>query len=189
DFLLKITAKDISTTDNRLATEIMHSVSDFEKIGDYCGSLAQEAELHHEQNVTFSADGQREFSYAAEAVRAIISMTVQAYQEENPVIAARVEPLEQTVDLMEETLKSKHIERLQSGACSTKSGITFVEVLNDMDRIASHCANIALHLTQRLSSNGSFDAHAHVRDAHDELSDEYKALCHYYESKYLEPVR
>lgn len=189
DFLLKITAKDISTTDSRLATEIMHSVSDFEKIGDYCGSLAHEAELHHEQNVTFSADGLREFSYAVEAVRAIIGMTVQAYQEENPVIAARVEPLEQTVDLMEETLKSKHIERLQSGACSTKSGISFVEVLNDMDRIASHCANIALHLTQRLSANGSFDAHAHVRDANEELSDEYKALCHYYESKYLEPVR
>lgn len=44
DYLLKITAKDISITDSRLATEIMHSVSDFEKIGDYCGSLAEEAE-------------------------------------------------------------------------------------------------------------------------------------------------
>ena len=188
EYLLKITAKDISIPDSRLATEIMHSVSDFEKIGDYCGHLAEEAERHSEQNVTFSADGQREFTYAAEAVRAIIGMTVQAYAEENAVIAARVEPLEETVDLMEETLKNKHIERLQSGTCSTKSGISFVEVLNAMDRIASHCANIALHLTQRLSSD-SFDAHAHLRNSHDGVPDEYKALCHYYESQYLEPIK
>ena len=79
DYLLKITAKDISITDSRLATEIMHSVSDFEKIGDYCGSLAEEAERHHEQSVAFSADGKREFTYAVEAVRTIIGMTVQAY--------------------------------------------------------------------------------------------------------------
>ena len=188
EYLLKITAKDISIPDSRLATEIMHSVSDFEKIGDYCGHLAEEAERHSEQNVTFSADGQREFTYAAEAVRAIIGMTVQAYAEENAVIAARVEPLEETVDLMEETLKNKHIERLQSGTCSTKSGISFVEVLNAMDRIASHCANIALHLTQRLSSD-SFDAHAHLRNSHDGAPDEYKAMCHYYESQYLEPIK
>ena len=189
DYLLKITAKDISITDSRLATEIMHSVSDFEKIGDYCGSLAEEAERHHEQSVAFSTDGKREFTYAVEAVRTIIGMTVQAYGEENAVIAARVEPLEETVDLMEETLKNKHIERLQNGTCSTKSGISFVEVLTAMDRIASHCANIALHLTQRLSSDGSFDAHAHLRNSHDGVPDEYKALCHYYESKYLEPVK
>ena len=187
DYLLKITAKDISITDSRLATEIMHSVSDFEKIGDYCGSLAEER--HHEQSVAFSTDGKREFTYAVEAVRTIIGMTVQAYGEENAVIAARVEPLEETVDLMEETLKNKHIERLQNGTCSTKSSISFVEVLTAMDRIASHCANIALHLTQRLSSDGSFDAHAHLRNSHDGVPDEYKALCHYYESKYLEPVK
>ena len=147
DYLLKITAKDISITDSRLATEIMHSVSDFEKIGDYCGSLAEEAERHHEQSVAFSADGKREFTYAVEAVRTIIGMTVQAYGEENAVIAARVEPLEETVDLMEETLKNKHIERLQNGTCSTKSSISFVEVLTAMDRIASHCANICLLYT------------------------------------------
>ena len=45
------------------------------------------------------------FSYAVEAVRTIIGMTVQAYGEENAVIAARVEPLEETVDLMEDVYK------------------------------------------------------------------------------------
>ena len=63
---------------------------------------------------------------AVEAVRTIIGMTVQAYGEENAVIAARVEPLEETVDLMEETLKNKHIERLQNGTCSTKSSISLL---------------------------------------------------------------
>lgn len=189
DYLLKITAKDVSVSDSRLATEIMHSVSDFEKIGDYCGNLTEEAQLHHEQNVAFSSDGEREFTFVTDAVRNIIAMTVQAYREENPVIAARVEPLEETVDLMEETLKNKHIERLQNGLCSTKSGISFVEVLNDMDRIASHCANVALHLTQRLSADGSFDAHAHLKNSHQQVSEEYKALCHYYESRYFEPVK
>ena len=57
EYLLKITSKDISIADSRLATDIMHSVSDFEKIGDYCGSLMEEAQLHNEQNITFSVDG------------------------------------------------------------------------------------------------------------------------------------
>ena len=188
-YLMKITSKSLSQSQSEEVSKYLHTISDFERISDHALNISEAAKEIHDKDLQFSPEACHELDVIESAVREILSIAVGAFVENDPQRAARVEPLEETVDLMEETLKNKHIERLQNGTCSTKSSISFVEVLTAMDRIASHCANIALHLTQRLSSDGSFDAHVHLRNSHDGVPDEYKALCHYYESKYLEPVK
>ena len=39
-------------------------------------------------------------------------------------------------DSIKETLKTKHIDRLQNGRCSINSGLIFLELLNNFERIA-----------------------------------------------------
>ncbi len=189
DYLVKITSQNLSDSDSRLATELMHTVGDFERIGDYCINILSVAEYNKSSGLTFSSEGREELSYIKSAVAAIIDMTVEACRTDDIVIAARVEPLEETIDIIEETLKEKHISRLQSGLCNTQSGISFVEILTNMERIADHCSNIAVHILQRMSRQGTFDAHEHLRNIHQGGTEEYKALCRYYESIYCDPIK
>lgn len=188
EYLVKITARDLGSDDSRLATELIHSVSDFERIGDYCENIAEVAAFNRDQAIAFSPAGDRECRYLMKAVQAIIDMTVDAYRAEDIPGMRRVEPLEETIDSLVEIMRSHHIERLKTGNCGTQSGISFVEALTNMERIADHCSNIAVHLIQRVNRNEIFDIHAHLRHVHEGVSEEYKSLYRYYENMYCDPV-
>jgi phosphate:Na+ symporter len=105
------------------------------------------------------------------------------------MIASRVEPLEEVIDSMRLVMEDHHIERLQSNECSVQSGISLKEILNSTDRIAGHCVNISVFLVQRLNDPHKFDAHQHLMQDHQEMTEEYHGLYSYYEKQYLEPLR
>ena len=188
EYLVKITARDLNSDESRLATELIHSVSDFERIGDYCENVAEVGAFNRDQAIGFSDIGKREMNYLSQAVQAIIDMTVQAYRTEDVVAMQRVEPLEETIDSLVEMMRAHHIERLTNGSCDTQSGISFMEALTNMERIGDHCSNIAVHLIQRVNRNEIFDIHAHLRHVHEGVTEEYKALYRYYETQYCDPI-
>lgn len=90
------------------------------------------------------------------------------------------------MDYLVDLLKSKHIDRLKSGQCTTQGGISYVELLTNMERIADHCMNVAQHLHQRIIRQ-SLDIHK--SEIFDRNADEYKAMYVYYEKQYLDPVK
>lgn len=189
DYLIKITGKNISESDSRLATEIMHTVGDFERIGDYCVNLKEVAEYNLDQGLEFSAVCKKELEQMKSAVTHIINLTQEAYVNDDVVVAQRVEPLEDTIDMLEEMLKESHVERLKVGACSTQAGISFVEVVTNLEKIADHCSNVAVHITQRLTNNPSLDTHSHRQMLRQGPSEEFKALYRYYDDLYCSPIR
>ena len=122
-----------------------------------------------------------------DAVTEILERTLRAYREENAQAALSIEPLEQTIDILEETLKRRHIDRLQAGLCNVQGGISFVEVLTNLERISDHCSNIAMHLTQRLCPD-ELDEHSRRNQLHLADTLEYQELFEEYQKKYLEPI-
>ena len=189
DYLIKITGKNISESDSRLATEIMHTVGDFERIGDYCVNLKEVAEYNIDQGLDFSAECKAELEYMKDAVTHIIDMTREAYINDDLVVAQRVEPLEDAIDMLEEMLKESHVERLKNGVCSTQSGISFVEVVTNLEKIADHCSNVAVHISQRLSKVESLGTHEHRQMLRQGPTEEFKALYRYYDDIYCNPIR
>lgn len=186
DYLVRITEQHLDIEQNRLATEFMHTVGDFERIGDHCLNLLDVAEFNREQEIRFSADALHELKYLHNAVGEALSVTVTAYQEEKESVCHKIGPLEDNVDYLVDLLKSKHIDRLKNGQCSTQGGISYVELLTNMERISDHCMNIAQHLHQRIIRQ-SLDIHK--SEIFDRSTDEYKAMMAYYEKQYLDPVK
>lgn len=190
EYLIKITERGgMNSADNRLATEIMHSVGDFERIGDYCVNIAEVAEYNNGQHIVFSPIGTYELHHITAAVHAAIDMTVEAYRNDDSTVSTRLEPLEETVDMLVEMLKEKHVERLQRGQCTTQSGISFVELLTNFERISDHCSNVGMHLTQRILKIDNFDIHDYLNKIHESTSEDYLSLCRHYEELYCDPVR
>ena len=50
---------------------------------------------------------------------------------------------EENVDMLEEELRERHIERLSSHKCTPENGIVFLEALSNLERISDHAHNIA----------------------------------------------
>ena len=189
EYLVKLTSRQLADDETRLATEIMRNVGEIERIGDYCVNIADVAEFNHNNGLSFSAACRREMQHMLDAVSAILRLTLEAFETGDLVVAARVEPLEEVIDLLKETLTTHHVERLQAGLCSVQSGISFIEIVTALERISDHCSNIAIHTIKNGGDQrDNFDEHEHLRMMHEGVTEEYKALFRYYESLYYDTI-
>lgn len=124
-----------------------------------------------------------------EAVKHVLNITLDAYEKDDLTGAYRVEPLEEVIDVLRETIKTHHIERLSKGNCSVQAGISLTEFLTSAERISDHCSNVALHIIEKLSNTKNFDSHEFQKVMHRGATEEYKALYKYYESQYYDPIK
>lgn len=187
-YLVKITSNQLSEKDSNLISEIFRSVSDFERISDRAVNIVDVAKYNSENGITFTEEGKREIALLQSAIQEILSITVQAYENQDSLLAARVEPFEEVIDILTETIKSRHVHRLQTGACSIQPGISFMELLTNYERIADHCSNLAIYVIQLSAGDADFDRHAHVQKLHEGLADDYKVYYAEYNEKYYVPL-
>ena len=185
-YLVRIDQRRLTRDDKLVVSEILNSISDLERIGDYCMNIAYVAKEKNEQGIHFSPYGHREVDTIVSAVEYTMNTCFTAFQKDDEALAVRVEPLSETIDKLRELIKSHHVERLQNGDCSIQGGVHLFDLINSFERISSHSANVALHVIKRVSNNRDFDEmHGH---ANDNFSVEYKALYHYYTSQYVDPL-
>lgn len=185
-YIVKINSKRLSKDDRLVVSEILNSVSDFERMGDHCINIFYVAQDKNAQDIHFSPAGHQEVEMIIQAVDNTMKTTFEAFKHDNAAAAIRIEPLAEIIDKLKEVIKAHHVERLQSGDCGIEGGIALVDLVTSFERISSHCANISLHIVKRVGNDRNFDEmHGHANDS---FSEEYKALYHYYESQYITPV-
>ena len=122
EYLLKVTSKNLTKHDRRQASELLNSVSDLERIGDYCENLMVTAKSIEEQKITFSEDGSEELFTILAATENIITTTFNAFKDDDLTAIARIEPLAQTISEVKEIIKEHHVIRLQTGECGIAGG-------------------------------------------------------------------
>ena len=79
-------------------------------------------------------------SVADKALQEIQDITLRAFEQSDATVAEQVEPLEETIDLMIETMRSRHIQRLKTGECQIDGGTIYLEILTNLERISDHCS-------------------------------------------------
>ncbi len=185
-YIVRIDRKRLTSDDKLTSYEILNSIGDFERMGDYCMNIAYVARDKNEMGIHFSPSGHKEVETMIEAVKYTVETAVNAFINDDISLAVRVEPLSQTIDRMKEIIKVHHVERLQEGICSIEGGVSLFDLVNSFERIASHAANVSLHVIKKVRKDSDFDEmHGHANDMHTE---EYKALNRYYESQYIDPI-
>lgn len=185
-YVVRIDQRRLTEDDKRVVSEILNSIGDLERVGDYCMNIAYVAREKNEQSVHFSPYGHREVDTIIGAVEYAMETCFKAFQNDEESLAVRVEPLSETVDKLKELIKSRHVERLQKGICTIQGGVYLFDLINSFERISAHCANVSLHVIKRIRQNRDFDEmHGHANDS---FSEEYKAMYHYYTSRYVDPI-
>lgn len=159
-FLVKISTNDITEKDSRTVSMMLHTIGDFERIGDHALNLLNTSKEINEKNVTFSGEAKAQLDVAIKALEDIISTTFTAFCMEDIELAKNVEPLEQVIDSITATIKSDHIERLQKGDCSIENGFILSDILNNIERVSDHCSNIAVAMIEL--SHNNFDTHKYL---------------------------
>ena len=181
-YLVKLTGRELTRRQNEDVSKYLHTLTDFERISDHALNIAQSAAEIHEKQVDFSEDATRELANLSAAVREIVGLTTRAFQENDLVLAARIEPLEELIDRLCEESKRRHVERLQQGRCTIRQGFVFNDLLTGMERVGDHCSNIAVAMLEL--EEDAFDPHAALRRRRREDSQEFQAAYEDYAARF-----
>ncbi|SFE54524.1 phosphate:Na+ symporter [Peptostreptococcaceae bacterium pGA-8] len=160
-YLVKLSSYDLSEDDNRGISTLLHTIGDFERISDHAINIMNAAEEIHDKKVTFSPEAMKEISYIERALKGILELTLDAFITGDIEKAKRVEPLEEVIDDITETIKLNHIARLRNGSCTIEYGFILNDLLISYERISDHCSNIAVAMIE--VANYSFETHKYLK--------------------------
>lgn len=159
-YLVKLSPMAVSAQDSRVISKILHTIGDFERLGDHAVNLFYAASEINRKGLSFTPAAKKEIDVLSDAIREILTMTHECYVTADPELAFRVEPLEQVIDKLTTTIKTNHIARLQKGGCSIEMGFILSDMLTNFKRISDHCSNIAVAVIE--VDKGAFDTHEYL---------------------------
>lgn len=180
-YLVKLSAESLSADDARTVSRMLHTIGDFERLGDHALNLVKVAAEIHGKGIKFSEKAEKEIEILFNAITEIVITTTKVYEKDDLELAARVEPLEQVIDRLTAEIKSHHINRLRSGDCTIEMGFILSDLLTNCSRISDHCSNIAVAVIE--AQNDSFDTHHYLNNVK-YGNEEFTGVFEEYNAKY-----
>lgn len=188
-YLLKLAEHELTEPESRQISELLQLESEFERIGDYSINVQECALSLFEKGIKFSDKALTELDVITKAVSEIIAISFTATEQRDLTKTMDIEPLEETIDLIEETLKARHIDRLKQGLCSVDAAFPFVETLANLERISDHCSNIGVYLIAHEGEKRNMDRHEYIRKIHKGETEDYNEKFAFYEEKYYSKIK
>ena len=161
-YLVQISQHGVSMDDIHTVSRLLHAIGDFERIGDHSLNLQETAQEIHDKSIRFSPAGEAEVQILADALKDILDKSFGCFTANDVQTAYKVEPLEETIDRLIEEVRSRHIQRLQSGECTIQLGFVLSDLLTNFERVSDHCSNIAVSVLEE--HDASLDRHAYMED-------------------------
>ncbi len=159
-YLVRLSTMQISESDSAEAAMLLKAIGDFERISDHSVNVLGSVEEMREKGLALSERAQAELKVITDAVKEIMDLSLRAFTEGDEEALTAVEPLEQVIDGLKESLRSQHILRLQQGDCTMEVGFVWADLLTDLERTSDHCSNVA---------GGVLDLHIHNMNIHENV--------------------
>ena len=182
DYLIQLTKREMNTAQTRQVSLYLHTINDFERIGDHASYIAHMANEMHDNHTNFSQSAWDELNIVMGAVREEINVTCNAFMKDDREAAQRVAPLGAVITNLCDELKLHHVARLSKGECGLEEGTVFNDILNSFGRIAAHSASAMMALMK----SGEEDPDLHIHDSKVYPTDtmEYYSYFNEYRQKY-----
>ncbi len=186
-FLQKLSGRELSEEDSNKISQLILSISDFEKIADHAIHILNIANKMHRKEWKLSPETIEELKHVVNAVKEVFDITVNSFVAHDLELAYHVEPLEQVVDDIAYIAKKNHIKRVKKDKSHIRRGFVYAEILNDLERISDHCSNIATNIIQSIHS--SIPKHILKNQLKDSHNADFQPQIDEFKSKYaVEPI-
>ena len=186
-YLVKVSSQDLTEADSHELSKLLHIIGDFERISDHAVNVAGVAQEMAEKKVSFSEKAQKEVMVMISAVEEILDSSLDAFCNGNIETAFTVEPLEEVIDYINAKIRKRHVARLQHGECTIELGFVLNDLINNLERVADHCSNIAGCVIEM--EHDALDLHDYLNKLKTEENSKYTEMYNDYRDKYILPPK
>lgn len=184
-YLVKLSSKSLSIKDSNEISKILHAIGDIERIGDHAVNILGVAKEMDEKKISFSDKAQEEITVLSDAIKEIVTKTMDSFVNSDIKTAHKVEPLEEVIDELKAELKIRHIRRLREGRCTIELGFILQDLITNYERISDHCSNIAVCVIE--IDKAAFDTHEYLHEIKTGSDSDFVRYFQEYENKYVLP--
>ena len=185
-YLVRLHLKPLSDQENQASARYLSYLTNVERISDYSVKIAELAQELHEKKISFSPQAMRDLTICIDAVKEICKLTQESMMKMDYLLAGKVKPLSDIIDIMAKELKIGHVQRVQAGQCTLELGFIFNDLLNSFERVAGHCSNIAITVLE--SQQLKLQSHDYVGTLDRDTQNTYELQLQYYKNHYLESI-
>lgn len=143
DFLVALSQTSITPETSKEVASMMHMVNDLERVGDHCENLWLLSQRKMDQKISFSDMAMAEIAEISEITKAFLERIIRALNEKDQGVYEEAHKLEDAIDDLEEKLRNNHIARLNTGECTVNSGLIYIDMLHNFEKIGDHTFNLA----------------------------------------------
>ena len=143
NYLLKLSKASLNEDSRETVDALFNTVNDIERIGDHAENIAELAKDIVELEISFSDVGIGELKDMYNKVVSTYTYALEAMRTSNVELACKVIKMEEQVDMMEKSCRANHMNRLNSSSCSIESGVIYLDIISNLERVSDHAVNIA----------------------------------------------
>lgn len=143
NYLLKLSKASLNEDSRETVDALFNTVNDIERIGDHAENIAELAQDIADSEMSFSDVGIGELKDMYNKVVSTYTYALEAMRTSNVELACKVIKMEEQVDMMEKSCRANHMNRLNSSSCSIESGVIYLDIISNLERVSDHAVNIA----------------------------------------------
>ncbi|MGO3167785.1 Na/Pi cotransporter family protein, partial [Senegalia sp. (in: firmicutes)] len=144
EYLADLTRASLTYEQHGILTTLLNTVNDLERVGDHADNIAELSQYRIDNKVKLSEGALEELGQMFEKVEDGFALSLTSFKTADENLAKRVIEYESIVDRMEKNYRKNHIERLNDLSCNPTSGIVFLDMISNLERISDHSSNVAI---------------------------------------------
>lgn len=150
EYLIKVDNLSLNEEQKKHVNTLFNMITDIERVGDHADNLSENARYLINNNLTFSDLAVEDLKDITENSLNAFETALNAEGKNSLQVVRDVNKFEDKVDMLEDELREKHIERLSKGECIPQAGIIFLDIISNLERVSDHATNIAGYLKSEM---------------------------------------
>ena len=153
NYLASMFAKDTITEEQASnVSGLMHVAADLEHVGDHCVNIVEFAEDKIKNTYEFSDEAYSEIRDCFGLAEKMVNESINVLAERNMASAGKIRVYEEEMNTKEDTLRKRHMVRLNEKTCSPEFTVLYTDVVHNIEKIGDYCDNIADTLIKHSAS-------------------------------------
>ncbi|MBC1790470.1 Na/Pi cotransporter family protein [Listeria seeligeri] len=143
EYLTKISSVALTDNETEEHALMLDTVRDIERVGDHMENIVENIDQLIKNKAKMSEAASDQLIGMFEMTTANFERAVKAMHKKDRALAEETIVVEKDIDKAERKLRKDHIKRLNAGECQVVSGILYIDIVSDLERIGDHANNIA----------------------------------------------
>jgi phosphate:Na+ symporter len=122
---------------------LLHAVNDLERVGDHAINIVEIALRKIDQKLSFSESAMAEAEKLREEAGEMFDDVITALETGDIESARAALVIEKRLNKAQVDFRRSHVRRMTEGACTPETGLIFIDLVDNVEKIGDHLTNIA----------------------------------------------